>query len=393
MKNKFSLVILILIIAISSLFAFRFYNEENNKPKDNKENISIVSNDLLKVHYLNVSQGDSIFIELPNKEVMLIDAGEATYSDYVINYIKDLGYTKIDYLVGTHPHLDHIGGLSEVIKSFEIGNIYFPNALSNTKAYEELLNTISEKGLKIKRALAGINILSLDDLTIDIISPTSDKYSELNNYSVVIKIVYGNNSFLFMGDAEELIEKEITSNVKSDVIKVGHHGSDTSSSKEFINKVKPSIAVISVGPNNYNHPVLDIINRYKKIGAVVKRTDIDGTIVITSDKENITLNNEELEIIEDAKNEDVSLIEFTDSVKKSENATITIKGKPNTKYSIKVKYSSGYSSSKELVDMYSNDEGIVSWTFKVSSNTNTGSYPITISDDTNSYEYIFNVVE
>lgn len=246
------------------------------------------SKNKMEVHYLDVGQGDATLIILPNQEVMLIDAGERSKGAFVREYIEDLGIRKIDYLVGTHPHTDHIGGLEEVINNFDIGSIYMPRASSTSKTFESLLNTINEKNLKVKSAKSGVNIIDEDGLKIDIVAPNSVKYSSLNNYSAVIKITYKNNKFLFMGDAEEVSEKEIKEDVSADVIKIGHHGSNTSSSKEFIARVKPKYAIISVGDGNkYNHPSKDVLKTLEDIGASVYRTDILGTIVISSDGSNI----------------------------------------------------------------------------------------------------------
>ena len=276
------------------------YNEKSeqslqNENVEKEESTQTVNNseDNLKVHFIDVGQGDSIFIELPNDEVMLIDAGESSEEEKVYNYITNLGYNNIDYVVGTHPHTDHIGGLEYIINNISIENIYMPKAVSTSKTYESLLNTITNKNLKVKVAKANVNIISSDNLSVNIIAPNSESYSNLNNYSAVIKIDYYNNSFLFMGDAEVLSEEEITSDVGADVIKVGHHGSDSSSSLAFLNKVKPKYAIISVGANNqYNHPYDSIISRYESIGAQVYRTDLDGTIVATSDGTNINITKE-----------------------------------------------------------------------------------------------------
>ena len=168
-----------------------------------------------------------------------------------------------------------------------------PKAVSTSKTYESLLNTISNKNLKVKVAKANVSIISSNNLSVNIIAPNSESYSNLNNYSAVIKIDYYNNSFLFMGDAEVLSEEEITNDVQADVIKVGHHGSDSSSSLDFLNKVKPKYAIISVGANNqYDHPYDSILSRYESIGAQVYRTDLNGTIVATSDGTNINITKE-----------------------------------------------------------------------------------------------------
>lgn len=253
----------------------------------------VASDDKIISHYIDVGQGDASFIEFPNGEVMLIDAGIASSSEKIIEYIQSLGYNQIDYVIVTHPHADHIGGMAEVIKAFDIGTIYMPKAVSTSKTYENLLETIKDKGLSIKTGKAGVNVLQEENLTIEMLAPNQDKYSSLNNYSIVLKITYGNTSFLYTGDAEELSEKEITGNVEADVLKVGHHGSDTSSSEEFLEKVNPKYAIISVGKDNsYGHPASNTIEKLEKYTNHIYRTDLNGTIVVASDGVNIEVKTE-----------------------------------------------------------------------------------------------------
>lgn len=296
MKNKKSKKIFygILILIVSYLVfnddsLIREYLSGNSTTGSDNIYNSNVDGDL-KVNYIDVGQGDSIFIELPNEEVMLIDAGEKSESDKVTNYIKNLGYEKIDYVIGTHPHTDHIGALAYVIDTFDIGKIYMPKATSTSKTYENLLTTIKNKGLTVATAKSDVNIIDTGDLKIDIIAPVQE-YSNLNNNSAVIKLVYKDISFLFMGDAEVMSEDDIKANVESDVIKVGHHGSDSSSSIDFVNKVGAKYAIISVGEGNiYDHPYQEILNRWENSGAKIYRTDLNGDIVITSDGDKISIN-------------------------------------------------------------------------------------------------------
>ena len=255
--------------------------------------VAKIENPDISSHYIDVGQGDSIFIELPNKECMLIDAGERDYGKKVTQYIKQLGYNKIDYLVATHPHTDHIGGMREVVNNFDIGYIYMPKVTANTSNYINLLKSIDNKGLKIKTAKAGVDIINNDDYKISIIAPNSDKYDDLNNYSAVIKLTYKNINYLYMADAEKLSEEEIKTDVKADIIKVGHHGSLSSSSLAFIKKVKPSYAIIQVGhDNSYGHPNKNILNRYDVIGAKVYRTDLNGNIVVSTNGTEVSIASE-----------------------------------------------------------------------------------------------------
>ena len=364
---------------------------------DENTSVSTFSSDTLRVNYIDVGQGDSIFIQLPNNETMLIDAGEAYKSDNVINYLNNLGITKIDYVIGTHPHTDHIGGLEEVINTFDIGSIYMPRASSTSKTYEDLLTTISSKGLKVKTAKSGVVVLDEDNLKLEFIAPNSDSYSELNNYSAVLKLTYLDNTFLFMGDAETLSEEEITSEIKADVIKVGHHGSDSSSSLEFVKKVSPEYAIIMVGEgNSYNHPYQSIIDRYESVGAKVLRTDLDGNIICDCDGSTVTCDGDKDSSSNSNSNNstsNISLVSLTSPVSRGNNATISIKGLPNTAYDIDVIYSSGESKASGLEDKTSDSEGNVSWTFKVSSNVKVGTYEVKITDGENSVSYSLEVIQ
>lgn len=291
-RNFFKiLIILLAFLIINNQDKIKnLFNQNNNQNQNDYIN---TNNDLLKVHYLDVGQGDSIFIELPNNETMLIDAAESYQSENIINYLKNLNYQKIDYVIGTHPHADHIGGLKDIINTFEIGKIYMPKVVSTTKTYESLLMAIKDKNLKINTAKAGTSIIDTDALKINILAPNNSTYTELNNYSVVTKITYGSTKFLFMGDAEKLSENEIKENVTADVIKIGHHGSNTSSSIDFIKKVNAKYGIISVGLNNkYNLPKEETITNWENSGTKIYLTSINGTITAISDGTNIKIESE-----------------------------------------------------------------------------------------------------
>ena len=291
-RNFFEiLIILLAFLIINNQDKIKnLFNQNNNQNQNAYIN---TNNDLLKVHYLDVGQGDSIFIELPNNETMLIDAAESYQSENIINYLKNLNYQKIDYVIGTHPHTDHIGGLKDIINTFEIGKIYMPKVVSTTKTYESLLMTIKDKNLKINTAKAGTSIIDIDTLKINILAPNNSTYTELNNYSVVTKITYGTTKFLFMGDAEKLSENEIKEDVTADVIKIGHHGSNTSSSIDFIKKVNAKYGIISVGlKNKYNLPKEETITNWENSGTKIYLTSINGTITAISDGTNIKIESE-----------------------------------------------------------------------------------------------------
>ena len=254
---------------------------------DNLENVSIqTGNDCistipqdnnLRVYCLDVGQGDSILITNNNK-IMLIDASTNEMGSRVVKYLNDLGIKKIDYLVGTHPHEDHIGGLDNVIKNFDIGTIYMPNVVATTKTFEEVIDAISAKKLKVTSPKTG-DKFTVGNAECEVMSIRNDK-DDYNNCSIVIKMDFNNVSYLFTGDAEESVESS-RKWPHIDVLKVGHHGSNTSSSKKFLEQIKPEVALISVGQGNtYGHPTQATLKRLSNIGAKIYRTDENGTILL-----------------------------------------------------------------------------------------------------------------
>ncbi len=254
------------------------------------KNNNQTKNGTLSVHFIDVGQGDSILIG-SGGWYMLVDAGKNQDGDTVVNYLHSQGVSHLNYVIGTHPHEDHIGGLDNVIESFDITKIIMPEAISNTKAFEDVLDAISDKGLKITKPVVGEEF-SLGDASFAILAPNNSQYSDLNNYSVVIKLMFGKTSFLLTGDAEELSEKEMLVNgldLSADVIKIGHHGSASSSSDAFLDAVGAASAVISSGRNNpYGFPAEVIINKISDRGMDLYRTDEMGTIVAVSDGNTIT---------------------------------------------------------------------------------------------------------
>ncbi|MBR3994893.1 MAG: MBL fold metallo-hydrolase [Clostridia bacterium] len=239
---------------------------------------------LIRVHFLDAGQADSTFIELGNGQTMLIDAGLSGYD--VVDYIEDLHYESIDYVVATHPHDDHIGGMATVLDSFKIGKMYMPKQAHTISAFDNMLDVIEKKSIDAYTAKAGVNITSSGILSIDILAPFADNYSNLNNCSAVVRITYGKTVLLFTGDAEQVIETQLLkSGIDADVLKVGHHGAGSSSAPSFIKAVSPEVAVISCGQgNSYGHPHADTLAILNEVGAKIYRTDEQGTIVVTADQ-------------------------------------------------------------------------------------------------------------
>ena len=284
----FALILLVLAMVFTSCVPLDFSDPSGDPTSAITGEVAL--QDALRVTYIDVGQGDSALVEFPSGKCMLIDAGEKDEVENVLRTIRKSGHEKIDFLVMTHPHSDHMGGMAEVMESFEIGVLYMTNAVNTTSAFEEILDVAERKDIPIKRSQKGVVIYEEGFIKAEFLSPVSEEYEELNDYSSVIKITSRERSFLFMGDAEKLAEDELGAEVRSDVVKVGHHGSKTSSSENFVKKTKAIYAVISVGEGNrYGHPASLIVTRWEEHGARILRTDIAGNIVFTTDGEKLYL--------------------------------------------------------------------------------------------------------
>lgn len=298
-KNKKELW-LVLIFMILGL-VFKLDDDLYEKLTDTvfKENTNIEENidgnvdkegELLKVSFLDVGQADSILINANNK-YMLIDAGNNEDGEKLVMYLKSLGIEKFDYVVGTHAHEDHIGGIDNIIDSFDIGTFYMPDVITTTKTFEDVLDSLEKKNLNFDTPQIG-STFDLGKAKIETIYVGKDS-KNLNNSSIILKLTYGNVSFLFTGDTESDVEKTLLNkDIESDVLKVAHHGSNTSSSNAFLKKVNPKYAIISVGTgNSYGHPKSVILDRLEKLGTKIYRTDELGTIIVTTDGEKIEVSN------------------------------------------------------------------------------------------------------
>lgn len=267
---------------------------ENVEKNEQKNEVTNIDGNLI-IDYIDVGQGDSILIR-QGEHAMLIDGGTSECKDDLLEYLKSKNITKFDYIIGTHPHEDHIGSLDDVVNAFDFDTILFPDVSSakvTTKTFENLVLAVANKNMKFTTPISGKEY-SLGEAKFNILAPSSSNYQSLNNYSIVIKLNYGENSFMFTGDAETLSETEILNSyydLHADVLKLGHHGSTTSSSKKFLNAVSPKYAVISVGKDNvYNHPTKTTMDKMIELNIPVYRTDELGTIECISDGKNITFN-------------------------------------------------------------------------------------------------------
>ena len=243
---------------------------------------------LLSIHMIDVGQGDSILVQTPTNKNILIDGGDEDSENIIISYIRQKRIKTIDIIIATHPDSDHIGSLDNIIKKFNVNSIYMPEQSTDSKAYQNLINSCTDKNLSIQHLYKN-DVLNIDNnINIYVLSPSYIQ-EESNLNSIVFKLTFNDNSFLFMGDAEEENEKEILHSFKLNninFIKIGHHGSNSSSSLEFIKKISPDIAAISCGyKNQYGHPHREVINNLKQNHVSIYRTDRIGDIVFYSDGE------------------------------------------------------------------------------------------------------------
>lgn len=289
-KNKIIALILLLIVYLYGIYTQPNTNNKNKETASPKERQTEVINETsnnLKITYLDVGQADSILIE-ENNEYMLIDAGNNEDGPYLVNYFKSLGIEKFEYVIGTHAHEDHIGGMDDIIKNFSIGTFYMPEVLTTTKTFEDVLDALEEKQVAFNSPEIDKSF-TFADTTIETLYIDNNS-KDLNDSSIVLRLKHGTNTFLFTGDASTKVEKKLLDkNIQSDVLKVGHHGSRYSTSKAFLDKVNPTYAIISVGENNtYKHPHDEIIKRLENKNIKIYRTDESGSIVAESNGSIIT---------------------------------------------------------------------------------------------------------
>ena len=282
-KNIFYKLLIIILLVL--LYYFNLYSDNNIKIQKRVENIS---NEKLKIYFLDVGQADCILINVEN-EYALIDAGNNEDGEKIVSFIKNEGIEEFKYVIGTHAHEDHIGGMDNIIRNFKVNNFFMPDVITTTKTYEEVLDELKYKNIKYKTPRINDNY-KLGSGNIKILYIGNDK-EDLNENSIILRLTYKDTSYLFTGDAPYYTENTLLDkNIESDVLKVAHHGSAYSSSSEFINKVKPKYAIIQVGKNNdYSLPKEKTLNKLKKVNATILRTDQKGTIIVKSDGENIEI--------------------------------------------------------------------------------------------------------
>lgn len=260
-----------------------------------KEKVSVNAGHEMRVHFIDVGQGDSIFIESPNGKTMLVDGGVKGAGQQVVSYLKELGVNKLDVVVATHPDADHIGGLIPVLNSIEIGQFYDSGKVHTSQTFEEMLTLIDEKNIPYNVPKTGDSITFDDDLQVKVLN-ANEETTDNNDASIVLKIAYGNVSFLLTGDAGVALEQEmLQSDVKATILKAGHHGSNTSSSAEFIQAVHPEVTILSYSEGNkYGHPHTEVVERLQAIGSKTYATAEAGTVIVSTDGVNYDVNSKEM---------------------------------------------------------------------------------------------------
>ena len=279
-KNRSALTTIIFVLV---LLAF-YYLLDSSGLLNRQESLDTgAGSGLAEVHFIDVGQGDSIYIKTPMQDI-LIDGGEREQGEKVVEYLKDQNVDDLELVIGTHPHSDHIGGLITVLKEIPVKEVMDPGLVHTSKTFEDYLRLIDQKDIVFTLDRAGIKREYEDGTRLEIFSPADPDADDLNNASIVSKLTYGDISFLFTGDAEKKSENEMLKSgykLKSTVLKAGHHGSSTSTSDDFLKAAAPEAVVIMCGADNsYGHPHKEILEKLEQASIDIYRTDLLGTIIV-----------------------------------------------------------------------------------------------------------------
>ena len=299
-KKIIAIIVVIAVLLVGTWLGFdfskvlEFASGEPTETMQSAEKAEPTEGELI-LTMIDVGQADS-FLFQQNGKTMLVDCGTRSGGDIVVEYLKNLGITKIEYVFGTHPHDDHMGGMYDVITNFEIGKIIIPDVEEGkvTSAwYEKLITEIVESEYNLEYAKED-TVYKLGDATIKILTQLTEYKSDLNNYSAIMKVSFGEMDIIMTGDAETIVEEVALNdgvNLDAEILKVGHHGSDTSSSNEFLDAVSPKYALISteIG-NKHEHPIKSVMDELKARDIEVYRTDESGTVILTITSNSVTFN-------------------------------------------------------------------------------------------------------
>ena len=288
---------IVILLGLLSLILKPWENLDQNADVGNTDNLN--PNDL-QVHYIDVGQADAILVRVPTEngmKNMLIDAGaplrESSKDKITTDYLANLGIDTLHYMIITHPHFDHASAAAEVIEAVNVENLILPECEATQAFWVDMFEAMEAKNLEYIPSEVG-DTYQIGDASFEILGPVDpSKVKDTNDYSVVVRLDYGETSFLFTGDAtveseEEMLKVNASSKFKCDVLKVGHHGSDTSTGDAFLSAANPSLAIIQCGKDNeYGHPKPSVIEKLTKANIEILRTDLEGTIIICSNKQEV----------------------------------------------------------------------------------------------------------
>ena len=267
---------------ISSVETTQSSTEQNNTTQD--------SNSKFEVHYIDVGQADASLI-LCDDESMLIDGGNPEDSSLIVSYLNKHDIRHLDYVICTHAHDDHVGGLSGALSVVSVGSVYAPKTENDIRSYNSFKSKVTAQCLSINNPIPGSNI-NLGSSIVTFLGPLDENVEDLNDTSIILKITYGKTSFLITGDAERDAEQSVLAqdyDLSATVLKVGHHGSKDSTTYPFLREIMPEYAIISVGDNSYGHPTKEVLSRLSDAEVEIYRTDLHGDIIVTSNGETVTI--------------------------------------------------------------------------------------------------------
>ena len=324
-RNKTTAIIAAVVIIITA--AVNVYSDYERFVRARQA--VLMTNGLFSAHFIDVGQADATLLRSPDGEFMLIDCGDSDSAEYLIKYLEYIGVDSLEYLLITHPHEDHYGGAERVIDSYPVENFIIGDGFEDTYPFDKYIDMLEENSFdeqtKIIQAEINDRFDFADCADFMIISPKQADYENLNESSLGLKLVFGNTSFLFTGDAEKSSEKAMLSagyDLRADVFQVGHHGSSTSNTRSFVEAVNPVYAVISCEKDNeYGHPHKEALENLESVGAQILRTDTISDIVITSDgttvryEEYFGVENEEETAPQDKKSQNM-ILEYIKSLVK-----------------------------------------------------------------------------
>ena len=290
-KLPMILFVILVVVGVGVAWHFGFIDLDGLLGGDAQPPAVVAVDGQMEIHFIDVGQADATLI-ITSEGTMLIDAGSRSSGPRVVEYLQELGMTEITYVVGTHPHEDHIGGMDLVLNAFRVGTLLIPPVSHTTRTYERMIEAIENNNVYTRAPAAG-DVVNLGGAIFTIIHPNSDHYGNLNDWSISKRMAFGNVSMITTGDAERPAELEMIEAghyLRADILRLGHHGSRTSTSQEFFDAVSPSIAIIQVGEGNrYGHPHPEVMDRLHAADVRIYRNDLHGDIILTTDGTNIDI--------------------------------------------------------------------------------------------------------